>query len=214
MAPLPLHRAEREALCDLFLELGPDAPTLCEGWDTIDLAGHLYVREHSLKGGVGIIVSRVSDWHDDAIARTKDASRTRRSWRRCGSARRSGRSACSTARSTCRRCSCTTRTPAVVSTRRPDRPTRSPSSRPRSWTMLHRTHRFTTMKVKGVHLDLVNSEHPDDTIHCGHGDETVQVVGRPGEIILYLLGRTEAAHVELVGTDAAVATLEACSLGI
>src|SRR5579864_4900591 len=25
---------ERAALCDLLLELGPDAPTLCEGWTT------------------------------------------------------------------------------------------------------------------------------------------------------------------------------------
>ena len=41
-----LHaRAEREALCDALLRLGPDAPTLCEGWDTRDLAAHLVVRE-------------------------------------------------------------------------------------------------------------------------------------------------------------------------
>jgi hypothetical protein len=70
------------------------------------------------------------------------------------------------------------------------------------------------MKVKGVHLELVNSLHPDDSISCASGPETVRVVGRPGEIILYLLGRTGAAQVELVGSDTAVATLEACSLGI
>lgn len=38
-------RAEREALCDLFLEVGPDGPTLCEGWTNRDLAAHLVVRE-------------------------------------------------------------------------------------------------------------------------------------------------------------------------
>lgn len=38
-------RAEREALADLMIELGPDAPTLCEGWATRDLAAHLVVRE-------------------------------------------------------------------------------------------------------------------------------------------------------------------------
>ena len=37
---------ERAAICDLFLELGPDAPTLCEGWTTADLAAHLVLREH------------------------------------------------------------------------------------------------------------------------------------------------------------------------
>ena len=38
-------RAERAALCDLLLEIGPDAPTLCAGWTTRDLAAHLVVRE-------------------------------------------------------------------------------------------------------------------------------------------------------------------------
>ncbi|GAA4619204.1 TIGR03085 family metal-binding protein [Saccharopolyspora hordei] len=36
---------ERQQLCDLFEQLGPDAPTLCEGWTTKDLAVHLVVRE-------------------------------------------------------------------------------------------------------------------------------------------------------------------------
>ncbi|MFN7150135.1 MAG: maleylpyruvate isomerase N-terminal domain-containing protein, partial [Microthrixaceae bacterium] len=36
---------ERRQLCDLFDELGPDVPTLCEGWTARDLAAHLVVRE-------------------------------------------------------------------------------------------------------------------------------------------------------------------------
>ena len=42
----PIDQRERAELCDLFLELGPDAPTLCEGWTTLDLAAHLALREH------------------------------------------------------------------------------------------------------------------------------------------------------------------------
>jgi uncharacterized protein (TIGR03085 family) len=38
-------RRERAALADLLLETGPDAPTLCAGWATRDLAAHLVVRE-------------------------------------------------------------------------------------------------------------------------------------------------------------------------
>jgi len=38
------HR-ERLALCDLFDEVGPGAPTLCEGWATRDLAAHIILRE-------------------------------------------------------------------------------------------------------------------------------------------------------------------------
>jgi uncharacterized protein (TIGR03085 family) len=36
---------ERQQLADLFLHVGPDVPTLCEGWATRDLAAHLVVRE-------------------------------------------------------------------------------------------------------------------------------------------------------------------------
>jgi uncharacterized protein (TIGR03085 family) len=36
---------ERQQLADLLLKVGPDAPTLCTGWSTRDLAAHLVVRE-------------------------------------------------------------------------------------------------------------------------------------------------------------------------
>ena len=42
----PIDVQERREICDLLLELGPDAPTLCEGWTTADLAAHLVLREH------------------------------------------------------------------------------------------------------------------------------------------------------------------------
>ncbi len=42
----PIDVRERTGICDLFVELGPDAPTLCEGWKTADLAAHLVLREH------------------------------------------------------------------------------------------------------------------------------------------------------------------------
>src|SRR5664280_566909 len=36
---------ERAALCDTLLDMGPGAPTLCEGWLTADLAAHLVIRD-------------------------------------------------------------------------------------------------------------------------------------------------------------------------
>lgn len=48
--------AERRRLADLLLELGPDQPTLCEGWDTRDLAVHLLVRETRPLGAAGIFL--------------------------------------------------------------------------------------------------------------------------------------------------------------
>ena len=38
--------AERTALCDTLLAVGPDAATLCFPWLTRDLAAHLVLREH------------------------------------------------------------------------------------------------------------------------------------------------------------------------
>ena len=53
-------RSERSALCDLFLAVGPDAPTLCGEWTTRDLAAHLIVREHRPDAAVGIVVKALS----------------------------------------------------------------------------------------------------------------------------------------------------------
>lgn len=51
-----LARTERASLCDLFDRLGPDEPTLCEGWRTRDLAAHLVLREGRLDAAPGIVV--------------------------------------------------------------------------------------------------------------------------------------------------------------
>jgi uncharacterized protein (TIGR03085 family) len=51
-----IAKDERLALAALFDELGPDAPTLCEGWQTRDLAAHLVVREHRLDAAPGIMI--------------------------------------------------------------------------------------------------------------------------------------------------------------
>lgn len=45
---------ERSALCDLLVDLGPDAPTLCEGWRSADLAAHLFIREHRPDASPGL----------------------------------------------------------------------------------------------------------------------------------------------------------------
>ena len=47
-------RDERAALCRLLDDLGPAAPTLCEGWSTRDLAAHLVIREHRPDAGGGL----------------------------------------------------------------------------------------------------------------------------------------------------------------
>jgi uncharacterized protein (TIGR03085 family) len=47
-------REERTALCALLDEAGPDAPTLCAGWRTRDLAAHLVTRERRPDAAAGV----------------------------------------------------------------------------------------------------------------------------------------------------------------
>lgn len=47
---------ERASLVDLLTDLGPDAPTLCDGWDTRHLAAHLVTRERRPTAVAGIVV--------------------------------------------------------------------------------------------------------------------------------------------------------------
>lgn len=64
-----LARRERSALADLALEVGPDAPTLCEGWTTRDLLAHVVVRESSPVGSPGIVIGALSSLTDREMAR-------------------------------------------------------------------------------------------------------------------------------------------------
>ena len=68
----PPQQAERAALCDLFLRVGPDAPTLCEGWATDDLATHLVIRERKPLSGPGLVMGGAAARMTERIlARTK-----------------------------------------------------------------------------------------------------------------------------------------------
>lgn len=58
--------AERARLATLLLELGPDAPTLCEGWATRDLAVHLLLRESDLLAATGMFLPVGQGWLDKA----------------------------------------------------------------------------------------------------------------------------------------------------
>lgn len=58
---MTLAQDERNELCDLLLKVGPAAPTLCEGWDTHDLACHLWVRENQPLSAAGIVLPALAE---------------------------------------------------------------------------------------------------------------------------------------------------------
>ena len=55
------HR-ERLELADLLDAVGPDAPTLCEGWTARDLAAHLVVREARPDAALGVAGGPLAGW--------------------------------------------------------------------------------------------------------------------------------------------------------
>jgi uncharacterized protein (TIGR03085 family) len=74
--PPSLAQQERTILCDLFVERGPDAPTLCEGWRTADLAAHLVVRERRPDSGPGLVWPPLAGYTD----KVRRAARDRTPW--------------------------------------------------------------------------------------------------------------------------------------
>ncbi len=62
---------ERAEMCDLYAEVGPDAPTLCEGWNTRDLLAHQLVRERRPDAAAGIVLPFLREHADDVTKSVK-----------------------------------------------------------------------------------------------------------------------------------------------
>ncbi|MHC9291262.1 TIGR03085 family metal-binding protein [Mycobacterium sp. LTG2003] len=59
---MSIAQRERAALVESMRAAGPDAPTLCEGWNARDLAAHLVVRERRLDAAPGILVPKLAGY--------------------------------------------------------------------------------------------------------------------------------------------------------
>jgi uncharacterized protein (TIGR03085 family) len=84
----PFSQRERWALCDLLTELGPDSPTLCTGWRSADLAAHLLTRDRRPDATPGMVVSLApfKAW----TARVQEGVRDTETWATLVSRVRSG----------------------------------------------------------------------------------------------------------------------------
>jgi uncharacterized protein (TIGR03085 family) len=212
MADAPLDQREREELCDLFLELGPDAPTLCEGWTTADLAAHLVVRERDPRSMPGILrpQGRFGRTTERLMARKKTqgypavVARVRKGaplvpWRIPGLRTLLNLNEYVVHHEDVRR----------ANGRRPrtDRPDLDEAI----WGMLRRGARMLTRRIDaGVVLRAPGG----DEVQARRGDAVATLTGPPVELLLYLMGRRGAAEVDLNGDPAAVAAVERASLGI
>lgn len=60
---------ERQALCDTALRVGPEAPTLCDGWTVRDLMAHLAMRERRPEAAGIVTGGRLGDWAEHTRTR-------------------------------------------------------------------------------------------------------------------------------------------------
>jgi uncharacterized protein (TIGR03085 family) len=61
---------ERQQFADALVAAGPDAPTLCDGWNARDLAAHVLIRERRPDAAAGILVGALSGYTDKVQSKT------------------------------------------------------------------------------------------------------------------------------------------------
>ena len=202
-------RAERTRLCDLALETGPDAPTLCGDWTVRDLVAHLVVREHSPLAA-GIVVpplASVTDRETERVARKpfdKLVSRVRKA--RNPLALPGVDRAVNTAEYFVHHEDIRRATdgwePRELATDEQDA----------LWKVV-RVSGKGLIRPAGVPVVVRRADADAETMLRG-GDDPVVVTGLPSEVVLFLSGRRQTSGLVFDGPDDKVARLREARLGI
>ncbi|WP_439032713.1 TIGR03085 family metal-binding protein [Gordonia terrae] len=204
---------ERAALVETLKKVGPDAPTLCDGWTTRDLLAHLVVRERRPDTGPGILIPAFAGYTEKVRARAAD-----KDWDSQLELLASGPPMFSPFKLIDRFANLTEMfvhhedvlrggaDPAGQWTPRALSPDLEAELRGPVKSM----GRLTLKKVPGrVTLRTTDG---DDLATVGTGDEVV-VTGRVGELVLFAFGR-EPLDVTYSGDDAAIARVKQSSRGL
>jgi uncharacterized protein (TIGR03085 family) len=212
-------KSERADLCDLFDQVGPDAPTLCRGWDSHALAAHLWIRENDPLGASGIVAKPLSGLNERRMAEV------RQRWEfselvdriRHGPARFS-----------------VFAIPGVDEgantteffvhhedvRRAGDQPqtARDLGSEVEEW-MWRRLKLLARAWFRRVPIGLVlerlgsaDAGGEPDTIRAVSGASIVTLVGQPSELVLYAHGRASVAEIKLIGEPESISVLTTTDL--
>lgn len=221
---MTLAKSERLELCDLLDQVGPDAPTLCEGWTTHDLAAHLWIRETDPLGAPGIVAKPFAGLTERRMAETKQrwpfAELVQRL--RTGPARFSvfaipglDEGANSTEffihLEDVRRAGESVPPPRDLGADNEDYLWRRLKLLGRAM-FRHCPVGVVMERTPNAGGEGDTSAADPDTVRVAAGQETVTVVGLPSELLLYASGRRAVAAVELIGEDSALATLAGADL--
>ncbi|MGW6644179.1 TIGR03085 family metal-binding protein [Streptomyces iakyrus] len=206
-------KRERLLLADLLETAGPDAPTLCEGWTTRDLAAHVVVRERRPDAAGGMLIKQLAARLDKVMAEYTD-----KPYEELIQLIRTGPP----------RFSPFSLKPVDeasniiefyvhtedVRRAQPDWSPRDldPVFQDALWSRLERTAR---LMGRGAPTGLVLRRPDGQTAVAHRGTPVVTVTGEPSELVLFSYGRQSAAKVDLDGDENAIAKLhESKQLGI
>jgi uncharacterized protein (TIGR03085 family) len=208
-----LDAIERRLLCDLLDKLGPDAPTVPEGWTTFDLLTHLVMRERDPIGAPGIVLP--GPWA--RLAEHRRIGLKNQGYPALVEKLRSGPPPG------------LFRVPWIrkvanlneffvhhEDVRRANGmgPRANPAALDEAlWHNVKSGAFLLTRRVRGPGLQLARAG-TATTHKAKGGDPVVTMTGAPGELLLYLFGRREVAEVELSGPPDAVETVRRATFGI
>ncbi len=213
MSDSALAQRERQGLCDVLVQLGPEAPTLCEGWTTADLAAHLVLRERKPLAAPGILFGgRFAAYTDRVQNELRDGT---------GYAALVDRIRQGPPRPLRPLDGPINLTEYFIHHEDARRGDRTTGPRPAEevaeveaalWAAQGKRTKLMSRRLNDIDLTLAT---PDgDTVPVGGGSRPVTIRGRPGEIVLFLSGRRDAAEIELTGDTEAVDEVRTGNLGL
>jgi len=206
-----LATEERSGLVALLHEVGPEAPTLCEGWRTRDLAAHLVIRERRLDAAPGIAVTRLADY-----TRKVQDQYAARPWDELVELVRTGPPALSPYA-----------IPAVnelvngveyfvhhedVRRAQPDWAPR-PADPARDAALWKAAARLGKLAYRRSPVGVALRNPGGETVVAKRGPATVTISGEPGELLLYAFGR-DRQRVEFTGDEQSVAAVRGLDRGM
>ena len=202
-------REERLALCALLDETGPDAPTLCEGWTTGDLAAHLVLRERRPDAAAGVLGGPLAGY----TARVQQGIRARTPFDQLVRTIRSGPPLLSVMALP----GMDERVNAVeYFVHHEDVRRAAPDWEPREigrgesdmlWHRLRMARFMLRHAPVGVELARDDIDAGSYRITARNATPAVTVIGSPAELTLWVMGRRTAARVRMDGTQPAVTRL-------
>ena len=201
---VPVSQSERAALADLLEQLGPDQPTVCEGWTTRDLATHLVVRDRRPDAMPGFALGgRLAGWS----SRVHDRARSRDYGDLVAGVRSGPPSWAPTSWSAVDRVLNTAEFVIHHEDVRRAQPDWSPRELPRPvqdqlWTTVRFLARGRGAATPDGGLFVRRSDVPDGSPgserRLRDGEPTTTVVGAPLEVLLWVSGRQDVACVDVI----------------